>query len=113
MPTCSVNELASLEKIESCGEQILCGMAPPDGRSTPFGDFRFKKYLQEHYKYHALTNDLKSKIIGLNTATLFGVDVEATRQELPKDYLSRPTMAYREEGPIPSHHAYGWVPTGP
>jgi hypothetical protein len=39
------------------------------------------------------------------------VDVDAKRKALPKDYLSHIKMSYLEEGPSPSHHAYGWVTT--
>jgi hypothetical protein len=35
--------------------------------------------------------------------------VNAKRNELPKDYLSRVKMAYLDEGPRPSHRWYGWV----
>jgi len=37
------------------------------------------------------------------------VDVEAKRREIAKDYLNQIKMAYLEEGPTPSHHAYGWI----
>jgi hypothetical protein len=59
----------------------------------------------------SLTKDLKTKIFGLNTTKLFKVDVEATRKDLPKDYLKQNKMAYLEEGPTPSHHAYGKIRT--
>jgi len=42
-------------------------------------------------------------------ARVFGVDVNAARHELPKDSLSRIKMAYRADGPAPSHRWYGWV----
>jgi len=58
-----------------------------------------------------LTKSLKTKIFGLNAANLFKVDVGAKRKDLPKEYLNQIKMAYLEEGPIPSHHAYGWVTT--
>jgi len=40
---------------------------------------------------------------------LFKVNVEAKRKSLPKDYLKDIKMAYLEESPNPSHHAYGWI----
>jgi len=55
-----------------------------------------------------LTKNLKANVFGLNAAKLFNVDVEAKRQDLPKDYLNQIKMAYLEEGPSPSHYA-GWV----
>ncbi len=56
-----------------------------------------------------MPNDLKAKVFGLNAAKLFKVDVGAKRKDLPKDYLSHIKMAYLEESPTPSHHAYGWI----
>jgi len=54
-----------------------------------------------------LTKDLKAKVLGLNAAKLFQVHVDVKRKDLPKDYLSQIKMAYLEEGPTPTHHAYG------
>jgi len=56
-----------------------------------------------------LTKELKDKVFGLNTAKLFKVNIEEKRKDVPKDYLSQIKMAYLEEGPTPSHHAYGWI----
>jgi hypothetical protein len=52
---------------------------------------------------------VKEQIFGMNAARLFEVDVDAKRNELPRDYLSRIKMAYLEDGPQPSHTFYGWV----
>jgi hypothetical protein len=65
--------------------------------------------LIEKHGYTPLTRAVKEHIFGLNAARVFGVDVHATRHELPKDYLSRIKMTYLEEGPAPSHRWYGWV----
>ena len=59
--------------------------------------------------YPASAKGLKAKVFGLNEAKFFNENVEAKRQDLPKDYLSHIKMAYLEEGPIPSHRAYGWA----
>ena len=50
-----------------------------------------------------------ARLFAAEGAKVFGVDVNATRHELPKDYLSRIKMTYLEEGPAPSHRWYGWV----
>jgi hypothetical protein len=81
----------------------------PQWQIEAFRRFQIPEELQEKHRYPALTKDLKAKVFGLNAAKLFGVDVDAKREELPKDYLSHIKMAYLEEGPSPSHHAYGWV----
>jgi hypothetical protein len=44
--------------------------------------------LQEEYHYPALTKNLKANVFSFNAAKLFGVDVDAKRNALPKDYLS-------------------------
>lgn len=65
--------------------------------------------LIEKHGYSALTRGVKAKIFGLNAAEVFGMDVQAKRLEVPKDYLSTIRMTYRQEGPAPSHRWYGWV----
>jgi len=83
----------------------------PQWQIEAFRRFQIPDQLQETHRYPALTKDVKAKIFGLNAAKLFKVDVEANRKDLPKDYLGHMKMAYLEEGPLPSHHAYGWVRT--
>jgi len=65
--------------------------------------------LVNQHRYAPLTRAMKEQIFGLNAARVFGVDVDAKRHEIPKDYLTRMKMAYLEEGPAPSHRWYGWV----
>lgn len=65
--------------------------------------------LVEKHRYAPLTRAVKEQIFGLNAAQVFSVDVNAKRNELPTDYLSRIKMAYLEDGPAPSHRWYGWV----
>jgi hypothetical protein len=71
--------------------------------------FRIPDALIEKHDYAPLTRAVKEQIFGLNAARVFGVDVNAKRNEIPGDYLSRIKMAYLEEGPAPSHRWYGWV----
>ena len=81
----------------------------PQWQIEAFRRFQIPDELQEKYNYPELTKDLKAKVFGLNSAKLFKVDVEAKREDLPKDYLSQIKMAYLKEDPTPSHYAYGWV----
>ena len=64
---------------------------------------------QRQHTYAPLTRQTKEQIFGLNAARLFGVDVNAKRNEIPADYLTRMKMAYLDGGPAPSHRWYGWV----
>ncbi len=83
----------------------------PQWQIEAFRRFQIPDDLLEGYGYPALTRDLKAKVFGLNAAKLFKVDVEATRKDIPQDYLEQIKMAYLQEGSTPSHHAYGWVAT--
>ena len=53
----------------------------------------------EKHGYAPLTRAVKEQIFGLNAARVFGVDVNAARHEIPKDYVSRIKMSYLEDGP--------------
>ena len=59
--------------------------------------------LIEKHKYAPLTRSVKEQIFGLNAARVFSVDVNAARNEVPKDYLSRMKMAYLEDGAAPRY----------
>jgi hypothetical protein len=81
----------------------------PQWQIDAFRRFTIPEALIEKHGYTPLTRAVKEQIFGLNAARVFGVDVNATRNEIPQDYLSRIKMAYLEEGPAPSHRWYGWV----
>ena len=81
----------------------------PQWQIEAFRRFQIPDALIEKHGYRPLTREVKAQIFGLNAARVFGVDVDAKRNELPADYVSRLKMAYREEGPEPSHRWYGWV----
>jgi len=81
----------------------------PQWQIEAFRRFKIPEQLIEKHGYSPLTREVKAQIFGLNGARVFGIDAHAKRDELPKDYLSRIKMAYREEGAEPSHRFYGWV----
>jgi uncharacterized protein len=81
----------------------------PQWQIEAFRRFEIPEALLEKHGYAPLTRAVKEQIFGLNAARLFGVDVAATRNEIPKDYLTRMKMAYLDEGATPSHRWYGWV----
>jgi len=64
--------------------------------------------LMEKYKYPALTDEVKNKILGLNAAKLFGIDPAAKRNAIKTDKLQALREEYRQD-PSPSHTQYGWV----
>jgi predicted TIM-barrel fold metal-dependent hydrolase len=81
----------------------------PQWQIEAFRRFEIPDALIEKHGYAPLTRPVKEQIFGLNSARIFGVDVNAKRNEIPSDYLSRIKMSYLEEGADPSHHWYGWI----
>jgi hypothetical protein len=81
----------------------------PQWQIDAFRRFEIPQQLVERHGYAPLTRAVKEQIFGLNAARLFGVDVNAKRNEIPNDYLTRMKMAYLDEGTSPSHRWYGWV----
>jgi uncharacterized protein len=81
----------------------------PQWQIDAFRRFEITAALVDKHSYAPLTRAAKEQIFGLNAAKVFGVDVAAKRNEIPKDYLTRMKMAYLDEGATPSHHWYGWV----
>ena len=81
----------------------------PQWQIDAFRRFEIPTELVDRHGYAPLTRAVKEQIFGLNAARLFGVDVNAKRNEIPADYLTRMKMAYLDEGPAPSHRWYGWV----
>jgi uncharacterized protein len=81
----------------------------PQWQIDAFRRFEIPETLMARHGYAPLTPAVKEQIFGLNAARLFGVDVTAKRNEIPRDYVSLMKMAYLDEGPAPSHRWYGWV----
>jgi predicted TIM-barrel fold metal-dependent hydrolase len=81
----------------------------PQWQIDAFRRFEIPAALVDKHGYAPLTRAAKEQIFGLNAARVFGVDVAAKRNEIPKDYLTRMKMAYLDKGATPSHHWYGWV----
>ncbi len=51
--------------------------------------FRIPDRLVEGYGYTQLTDEMKAKVLGLNAARLWGVDVEKAKREIASDRLSQ------------------------
>jgi predicted TIM-barrel fold metal-dependent hydrolase len=67
-----------------------------------------KDELMEKYKYSALSDEVKEKILGLNAAKLFGIDVKAKRKAIEADKLTQIREEY-QRNPTPSNTQYGWL----
>jgi hypothetical protein len=74
-----------------------------------FRRFTMPERLAKTFGYGPLTPEVKARILGLNAATLFGVNPNAILNPVPADFVSRMKAAYLEEGPQPNLTQYGWV----
>jgi uncharacterized protein len=99
--------------------------------------FQIPEEMRRKYGYPELTEEHKRKILGLNSARLYGIDVPrnfaARFKPVPGDYatkmsddlkrfmempgytadnLARARERYVESGEAPDHTRYGWVRTG-
>ncbi len=81
----------------------------PQWQIEAFRRFEIPPALSAAHGYKPLTRPVKEQIFGLNAARVFNVDVNATRNEIPNDYLTRMRMSYLDRGADPSHRFYGWV----
>jgi hypothetical protein len=65
--------------------------------------------MQERYGYPALTERAKEKILGLNAAALYGVDVEETRCSIREDDFASAKLAMEADPALrrPSYRQLG------
>jgi predicted TIM-barrel fold metal-dependent hydrolase len=79
----------------------------PQGQIEAFRAFEISPALQEKYGYPALTAELKAKILGLNAARVYGVDVAARRCAISGDAIEQ---ARAEHGADPEPRTGGIGP---
>ncbi|HEX8250225.1 MAG TPA: amidohydrolase family protein [Pyrinomonadaceae bacterium] len=63
----------------------------------------------KRFKFKPLTDAVKAKILGLNSAKVYGVDVKAKMNAIPSDYMTKLKEKYRAAGAQPSNTQYGWI----
>jgi uncharacterized protein len=71
--------------------------------------FTMPEPLMKRFGYGPLTPDVKTQILGLNAARVYGIDPSRQRNPMPSDFIPKMKAAYREGGPRPSLTQYGWV----
>ncbi len=99
-------QTAGLDRILWGTDSIWNGS--PQSQIVRFRRLKMSAKLMEKYKYPDLTNEVKDKILGLNAAKLFGVDVKAARKAIKADKLTLFQEEYRRD-PMPSNTQFGWV----
>lgn len=98
-------------------ERVLWGTdaiwyGSPEPQIMAMRAFEITPEFQDRYHYPALTDEVKAGLFGLNAASLFGIDAEATRCGLTEDPLSvniGESAQLRAEGALPSP----WTGRGP
>ncbi len=65
--------------------------------------------MQEKFGYSAITDEDKAKILGLNAAKIYQIDVAETRRQISTDRMAQLKEIYLQEGGRPSNNQYGWI----
>lgn len=64
---------------------------------------------QKRFGFKPLTDAVKEKIFGLNSARVYGIDVKAKMNAIPADYMTKLKAQYKATGTSPSNTQYGWI----
>lgn len=81
----------------------------PQWAIEAFKRFDISDELVEKFGYAKLSKADKAKILGLNAAKLYNIDVKAKRNAIPGDGLEKAKLAYLDAGGARQNAAYGWV----
>jgi hypothetical protein len=81
----------------------------PQDQISAFRAFEIPVSMQEMYGYPALSAEAKAKILGLNAAEVYGIDVAATRCAIAEDDLSKAKLAIEDDSVLrwPSYRRPG------
>ncbi|NNE65071.1 MAG: amidohydrolase family protein [Pyrinomonadaceae bacterium] len=103
------------EMIDAFGEDhVLWGTdsiwwGSPQWQIDAFKRLKMPDRFVEKFGFKPLTDKIKEKILGLNSAKVYGIDVKAKLKAIPKDYVTRLKKEYEASGGRPSNTRYGWV----
>ncbi|MDQ3798137.1 MAG: amidohydrolase family protein [Acidobacteriota bacterium] len=81
----------------------------PQWQIEAFRRLQMPEDLQKRFKFKPLTAAVKAKILGLNSARVYGIDVKAKMNAIPGDYMTKLKEKYRAAGAQPSNTQYGWI----
>jgi uncharacterized protein len=81
----------------------------PQWAIEAFKRFDISDEFVEKFGYAKIGKADKAKILGLNAAKLYNIDVKAKRNALPGDGLEKAKVAYLDAGGARQNAAYGWV----
>jgi hypothetical protein len=78
----------------------------PQDQIVAFRAFTISTEMQEQYGYPAITDEIRRKIFGLNSAALYGIDPDETRCVIREDDLAD-LKRQAAEMHLPRFRAYG------
>jgi predicted TIM-barrel fold metal-dependent hydrolase len=81
----------------------------PQWQIEAFRRLQMPEDLIKRFGFKQLTAEVKDKILGLNSAKVYGIDVKAKMNGIPGDYMTKLKEKYRAEGARPSNTQYGWI----
>ena len=81
----------------------------PQWQIEAFRRLQMPEDLMKRFGFRQLTPEVKEKILGLNSAAVYGIDVKAKMNAIPTDYMTRLKEKYRADGGLPSNTQYGWI----
>jgi uncharacterized protein len=81
----------------------------PQWSIDAFKRFQISDEMCEKFGYAKITKEDKAKILGLNAAKIYGVDVKAKRNPINPDILTQARASYDKTGMLRENAAYGWV----
>jgi len=81
----------------------------PQWQIEAFRRLQMPEDLIKRFKFKPLTDEVKAKIFGLNSAKVYGIDTKAKMNAIPSDYMTKLKEKYRAAGAQPSNTQYGWI----
>ena len=81
----------------------------PQWQIEAFRRLQMPEDLQKRFGFKPLTDKVKAKIFGLNSAKVYGINVKAKMNAIPSDYITKLKEKYRADGAQPSNTQYGWI----
>jgi uncharacterized protein len=67
----------------------------PQWQIEAFRRIQMPEDLQQRFGFKPLTDEVKAKIFGLNSAKVYGIDVTAKMNAIPTDYVTKLKAKYR------------------
>jgi len=103
------------EMIDAFGEDhVLWGTdsiwwGSPQWQIEAFRRLQMPERFIKDFGFKPLTDEVKEKIFGINSARVYGIDPAAKMKAIPGDYVTKLKNEYRASGGKRSNRQYGWV----